>query len=110
MMERSKAIETLEARVRETPLRERLEQSGERIGAMCSERRGPRMCIPVAHTDDDFFISTTLRDAVATIDQLQATLAAREARIKELAGLCRQAGERIAELSRAQRAERGVGG
>lgn len=66
--------ETLEARVREVPLHERLEQSQQRIGVMCSEGRGPRMCIPVQYTDDDFFICTTLRDAVNTFDQAREAL------------------------------------
>lgn len=56
--------EQLEAKVRETDLLTRLEQCQARIAKMCSERRGPRMTIPVEYTDDDFFICTTLRDAI----------------------------------------------
>ncbi len=38
---------------------------------MCSEGRPPRMTIPVQYDDDDFYISTTLSDAHATIADLQ---------------------------------------
>lgn len=55
--------ESLKARVRETPLIERLNESRKRIAAMCSERRGPKMTIPVEYYDDDFFICATLEDA-----------------------------------------------
>lgn len=63
--------ETLKARVRETPLTDRLSECRKRIGKMCAERRAPRMCIPVQHDDDDFFICTTLADAQATVEALQ---------------------------------------
>lgn len=48
----------------------------EMIGKMCSERRPPKMTIPVQHYDEDFFIDTTLRDVVALLekDQEQATM------------------------------------
>ena len=58
----------LEARVRETPLSERLSDCRKRIGKMCSEGRPPRMCIPVQWDDDDFYISTTLADAQRALD------------------------------------------
>ena len=67
----------LEARVRETPLSERLSDCRKRIGKMCSEGRPPRMCIPVQWDDDDFYISTTLNDAQRALDAAQA-------RVKEL--------------------------
>lgn len=66
--------ESLRARVRETPLIERLNESRKRIAAMCSERRGPRMTIPVQHYDDDFFICTTLEDARDEVARLRACL------------------------------------
>lgn len=68
-MERTE--ETLKARVRETPLLDRLNECRKRIGNMCAEGRAPRMCIPVQHDDDDFFICTTLADAQATVEALQ---------------------------------------
>lgn len=46
------------------PLLERLDECQKRIGKMCSERRGPKMSIPVNWQDDDEFICTTLRDAM----------------------------------------------
>lgn len=80
MLERA---EELKQRVRETPLSERLTDARRRIGKMCSEGRPPRMTIPVQHDDDDFYISTTLADAQATIADLQGQLDAslNEARI-----------------------------
>ena len=68
-MERTK--ETLEARVRETPLVDRLKECQQRIGNMCAELRGPKMSIPVEYYDDDFYICTTLADAQATVEALQ---------------------------------------
>lgn len=59
--------DNLKARVREIPLLDRLNQCRDRIGKMCSERRGPRMCIPVNWDDDDFFISVTLEDAAEAL-------------------------------------------
>ena len=64
----------LEAQVRKTSLRERLDECRTRIGKMCSEGRPPRMCIPVQWDDDDFYISTTLADAQRALDALQAQL------------------------------------
>jgi len=80
MLERA---EELKQRVRRTPLPERLVEARSRIGKMCSEGRPPRMTIPVQHDDDDFYISTTLADAQATIADLQGQLDAslNEARI-----------------------------
>jgi hypothetical protein len=65
MINKSDKHIALENRVRETPLLERLENSAAMIGKMCSEGRPPKMSIPVAHYDEDFFICTTLRDAAA---------------------------------------------
>lgn len=75
---------TLEARLRETPLAERLSESTSRIGKMCSEGRCPAMSIPVRETDDDFYISTTIRDAASALAQSQARVAALEAALREL--------------------------
>jgi hypothetical protein len=62
-------LEILKARVRETPLPERLIRSRLMLAKMCSERRPPRMSIPVYHEDEDFYISTTLADALAAMEQ-----------------------------------------
>lgn len=65
--------EQLEQRVRESaPLAERLQQCYQRIGKMCSEGRPPRMCIPVQWDDDDFFITTTLQDALIDVRRLDS--------------------------------------
>lgn len=56
--------ELLKASVRQMPLAERLKECRRRIANMCSERRGPKMTIPVQYYDDDFFICTTLEDAL----------------------------------------------
>lgn len=56
--------EELESRVREEDLLTRLEKCQSMIGNMCSEGRPPKMSIPLQHTDEDFFICTTLRDAI----------------------------------------------
>ena len=66
----SEKRERLEARVREYPLKYRLERCREMIGQMCSEHRCPKMSIPVDWDDEDFYIVTTLKDA---IDALAAT-------------------------------------
>lgn len=67
-------VAALEARVRETPLEERLRDCITRIAVMCSESRPPRMSIPVEWRDDDFFITTTLEDAIRFIAMRETTL------------------------------------
>lgn len=63
----------LKQRVRESgTLIERLESCRERIGKMCSQGRPPHMTIPVQWDDDDFFISTTLQDAIAAQQSVQS--------------------------------------
>lgn len=62
-------LEELEARIRETPLKERLAECIERIVRLV-EKDALRMSIPVAWDDDDFYFAVTLRDA---IDALAAT-------------------------------------
>ena len=74
----------LEAQVRKTSLRERLDECRTRIGKMCSEGRPPRMCIPVQWDDDDFYISTTLADAQRALDALQAQLAGKDTVILQM--------------------------
>jgi hypothetical protein len=65
--------EQFEQRVRESaPLAERLQQCYQRIGKMCSEGRPPRMSIPLQWDDDDFFISTTLQDALIDVRRLDS--------------------------------------
>ena len=86
VMERTE--ETLKARVRETPLPDRLNECRKRIGNMCAEGRAPRMCIPVQHSDDDFFICTTLADAQAQIEALQRELDELREATKVICGHC----------------------
>lgn len=63
--------EELEGIVRESgSLPDRLAESRARIGKMCSEHRPPKMTIPVQWNDDDFFISTTINDAMREIHEL----------------------------------------
>ena len=81
MLERA---EELKQRVRRTPLPERLVEARSRIGKMCSEGRPPRMTIPVQHDDDDFYISTTLADAQATIADLQGQVEAARKKVEEM--------------------------
>lgn len=64
----SEKEQALEARVRETPLPERLRMCRKMLGKMCSEGRPPRMCIPVQYDDEDFFIATTLKDALEALE------------------------------------------
>ena len=72
----------LEARVREAPLSERLDECRKRIGKMCSEGRPPRMCIPVQWDDDDFYISTTLADAQRALDAEREKVKALEEQLR----------------------------
>lgn len=62
--------EEFKRRVRDSgTLIERLESCRKRIGNMCSEGRCPRMSIPLRWDDDDFFISTTLQDAIKVLEE-----------------------------------------
>ena len=61
---------------RHPPLVDRLKECQQRIGNMCAELRGPKMSIPVEYYDDDFYICTTLADAQATVEALQALVRA----------------------------------
>lgn len=54
----------LQEEIRREPLIERLKKSRDMIGKMCSEKRPPRMSIPVSSRDEDIFISTTIKDAI----------------------------------------------
>ena len=67
--------EQLEALVREEDLMTRLEKCQSMIGKMCSEGRCPKMSIPVRHTDEDFYICTTLRDAIHYYKTVEGALA-----------------------------------
>lgn len=69
-------LELLKARLRETPLLQRLRESQSRIGKMCSEGRCPSMSIPVRETDDDFFISNSIADAIEALQGIDATMLA----------------------------------
>ena len=65
----------------------RLRQVRERIAAMCSERRGPRMSVPAdPEHDDDLFIANAAdaaADALAAADRRETEAAAREAELRE---------------------------
>lgn len=53
-------------------LLDRINESQRRIGAMCSERRPPRMSVPPnRERDDDLFICDALQDAAAEIARLR---------------------------------------
>ena len=71
----SEREEALKARVRETPLVDRLQDCRKRVGDMCAERRGPRMSIPPEHYDDDFYICVTVEDARERIAAIDSQLA-----------------------------------
>lgn len=62
--------EKFEARVRETPLIDRLKESVSRIGKMCSKGEPPSMTIPLHPFDDDFFITTTIQDAIDSLEAM----------------------------------------
>ena len=64
-------LDQLNLTIRQTPLLERLKQAQTMISKMCAEGRYPRMSVPVQATDEDVFISLTLRDAAALIGQLE---------------------------------------
>lgn len=59
--------------VYQTDLLKRLENAERRMGAICSERRGPRMSIPAKPYDDDLFICAALRDARQQLSAAQTT-------------------------------------
>lgn len=60
----------LQEKIRDQPLIERLQKSKQIIGKLCYEGRPPKMTIPVHHTDEDIYISTTLQDAIVEINRL----------------------------------------
>ncbi len=62
-------------------LLDRINESMERVGKMCSEGRPPRMSIPVNPDDDDTFINDTLREC-------RAVLAAPADAPREMTGRC----------------------
>lgn len=65
-----RTVEDLEKQVRDSAtLKERLEICRALIGKMCSEGRPPKMTIPVQWYDDDFFIGTTLKDAIEALEK-----------------------------------------
>jgi hypothetical protein len=63
-------LEVLEERVRQDgTLIERLGKCAGMIGVMCKEGRPPQMSIPVRWNDEDFYISTTITDAIAAVER-----------------------------------------
>ena len=95
----SEREEALNARVRETPLVERLQDCAKRIGAMCSDGRGPRMSIPPEHYDDDFYICVTVEDARERIAAIDSQLAEADNARKH----AQEVGSKLVEEVRAQR-------
>lgn len=93
----SEREDVLKARVRETPLLERLEQCRKRVADMCAERRGPRMSIPVEYSDDDFYICTTVEDAKSRLAELGTQLLAADAARKH----AQEEGSKLIEKVRA---------
>lgn len=66
-----KTHDELVQEVRDTAsLPERLNQCMDRISTMCSKTHPPKMSIPVCASDDDFFITTTIDDALQERKQL----------------------------------------
>lgn len=79
-----RTIETLGRQIRSSAtLLSRLEDCRRRIGKMCSQRRPPRMTIPVQWDDDDMFISETLAEAITEIKKLQDSAAANTAEVEQ---------------------------
>ena len=64
----------LKDRIREIPLIERLDTCQSMIGKMCKEGRPPIMHIPVSWDDEDYFICTTIRDAIKENARLREAL------------------------------------
>lgn len=60
--------------IKQTPLLERIDKAIDMISAMCRDGRYPKMSIPVQPTDEDVFITATLRDAKSLIVALDKSL------------------------------------
>lgn len=77
-----RVVETLHRQIRSSaPLLARLEDCRVRIGKMCSQRRPPRMTIPVQWDDDDMFISETIAEAITEIEKFHSSAAANTAEV-----------------------------
>lgn len=64
--------EEYEQRVRDSDLLEvRLDKCHTMIGNMCKERRPPKMTIPLQWSDEDFYISVTIADAIKELGRLR---------------------------------------
>lgn len=63
--------EILDNRIREMPLRERLDKCKSMIGEMCSKGRPPKMTIPPQWTDEDMFIITSINDAMKILESIE---------------------------------------
>lgn len=62
-------MQDIENEIREIPLLERLNCCVDMVGRMCAELRPPLMSIPVQASDEDEYIVTTLKDAIAFVEQ-----------------------------------------
>ena len=67
------------AKIRETPITERLAQCDRIIGRLAAEHRGPKMRIPAEPTDEDLFVGHAVRDASVKIGALERRCAVLEA-------------------------------
>jgi len=77
------SAEQLEKRVRDFGnLQARLEKCHDFIGKMCKDGRPPKMTIPVQWHDEDFFIATTIQDAIAELSALQARITELEEKVE----------------------------
>lgn len=66
-----KRDEIREAIRQSAPLLDRLDECRARIGKMCSQRRPPKMSIPVHWSDDDMFICDTIQDAIDVLTKTE---------------------------------------
>ena len=52
---------------------ERLQECNRRVRRMCVTGKPPKMSIPASWNDDDVFISTTIKDAIAELSKIETS-------------------------------------